>query len=87
MAERRAIGKIDLIKHQGGMPLTQRHAILAKCYDCMGGYADGTRDCKMPKCSLHPWRPYRDDLEHPEATQEAQGEKTDEVTTHDIQGP
>ena len=38
---------------------SMKSAILAKCHDCMGHYADGgTRDCRNAKCSLYFWMPY-----------------------------
>jgi hypothetical protein len=40
--------------------LTQRQAILAKCCDCMGYHGDGRMDCRMPHCSLYPFRPYKE---------------------------
>ena len=55
-------GKTNLLKHLQGERLTQRQAILAKCCDCMNYHADGRMDCRMPHCSLYPFRPYRDDL-------------------------
>ena len=54
-------GKTNLVKHLRGEHLTQRQAILAKCCDCMGYHADGRMDCRMPHCSLYPFRPYKDD--------------------------
>ncbi len=53
-------GRRYLTDHMGGKRLTQRQAILAKCCDCMGYHADGRLDCRMPHCSLHPFRPYRE---------------------------
>ena len=37
----KARGKAELIKH-----LTLKQGALAKCYDCVGYYADGVEDCK-----------------------------------------
>ena len=54
-------GKTNLLKHLRGERLTQRQAILAKCCDCMGYHNDGRMDCRMPHCSLYPFRPYKDD--------------------------
>lgn len=54
-------GKKNLIRHLHGERLTQRQAILAKCCDCTGNHSDGRADCRMPHCSLYPFRPYRDD--------------------------
>ena len=54
-------GKTNLLKHFRVERLTQRQAILAKCCDCMGYHADGRIDCRMPHCSLYPFRPYKHD--------------------------
>ncbi len=39
--------------------MTRAQAIRAKCYDCMGGYVDGKRDCEIPRCPLYGFMPYR----------------------------
>jgi hypothetical protein len=54
-----AQGQLELEKHLKGERLTQRRAILAKCYDCMGAYRDGKVDCRITKCPLYPFMPYR----------------------------
>ena len=54
-------GKTNLVKHLQGERLTQRQAILAKWCSCMGYHSDGRLDCRMPHCSLYPFRPYKDD--------------------------
>lgn len=54
-----ARGRSEIIKHIDGKRLTQRQAILAKCYDCSGYFADGKLDCKMPHCPIYPWMPYK----------------------------
>ena len=54
-----AKGKNELIKHLTGKRLTRGQAILAKCYDCMGGFNDGKQDCEITECSLYPFMPYR----------------------------
>jgi hypothetical protein len=51
-------GSTHLARHRAGHRLTQRQSILAKCADCMGGYADGREDCEIPDCPLHPFQPY-----------------------------
>lgn len=53
-----ARGKNELLKHLSGQRLTLRQAIYAHCFDCMGMFADGKVDCKMPHCSLHPFMAY-----------------------------
>ena len=57
----KSAGKTNLVKHLRGERLTQRQAILAKCCDCMCYHVDGRLDCRMPHCSLYPFRPYKDD--------------------------
>lgn len=44
--------------------LTQRQAILAHCYDCMGGYSDGKYSCGISTCPLSPWMPYKNVPKH-----------------------
>ncbi len=53
-----ARGQKELLKHLSGQKLTFKQAIYARCYDCMGYYADGKVDCKMPHCPLHPFMAY-----------------------------
>ena len=53
-----AQGKKEILKHLKGQRLTLKQAVYAHCYDCMGFYADGKYDCKMPKCPLHPFMAY-----------------------------
>jgi hypothetical protein len=53
-----ALGKKEILKHLSGQRLTPKQAVLAKCYDCAGYYADGKVDCNMPQCSLQPFMPY-----------------------------
>lgn len=55
-----ARGKQELIRHLNGEGLTRGQAILAKCYDCMGYYADGKKDCKVQRCPLYPFSHYRE---------------------------
>ena len=55
----RFAGRKELVKHMEGHRLTQRQIILAKCFECMGGYADGTFDCHIADCSLYSLMPYR----------------------------
>jgi hypothetical protein len=56
----KAKGKGELTKHLKGERLTHKQAIQAKCYNCMGYYADGKYSCGMPDCSLYPFMPYRE---------------------------
>lgn len=53
-----ARGRTELIKYLNGEKITQRQAILANCYTCMGYYADGRNDCKLKQCPLYPFMPY-----------------------------
>lgn len=53
-------GKGELLKHLSGDIISARQAIVAKCYECMGYYADGKQDCKMPDCPLYPWMVYKE---------------------------
>lgn len=43
-----------------GGSLSARQSIIAKCYDCMGGYPDGTMDCYVEDCVHHDFMPYRE---------------------------
>jgi hypothetical protein len=61
----RARGAKELKKHLSGGKLTQRQAILATCYECCGGYADGKIDCFIQTCPLYPWMPYKETLKDP----------------------
>ena len=36
---------------------TLRLAVLAKCHNCTGYYADGITDCEVPSCPLYKWMP------------------------------
>jgi hypothetical protein len=56
---KKARGRAERIKYLRGERVTQREAILGHCYDCMGGYTDGARDCEIETCSLYPFHPYR----------------------------
>lgn len=55
----RAKGRKELIKSERGGTLTRGEAILAKCYECMGGYDDGRYDCIVSSCPLYQYMPYR----------------------------
>jgi hypothetical protein len=54
-----AKGQTSLLKYLNGERLTQRQAILAKCYECMGGYGDGRQGCGIEDCPLYPYAPYK----------------------------
>ena len=51
-------GRKELVNHLNGGKLTQKQAITAHCYDCMGYYSDGAESCEMSDCSLYPFMPY-----------------------------
>ena len=53
-----AKGRKEMEALAAGKTLTKFEQIKAKCYDCMGGYADGTQDCKCYNCPLYPSHPY-----------------------------
>ncbi len=53
-----ARGRADLIRFYSGRKMTPMQAIRAKCYDCMGYYADGRRDCCQIRCPLYRFMPY-----------------------------
>lgn len=57
----RAKGQAERIKCLQGEPLTRGDAMLAHCYDCTGGYADGAMDCDIKTCSMYKFMPYRKD--------------------------
>jgi hypothetical protein len=54
-----AIGRSELIAHLQGHRLYASKAIRAFCYDCMGWYADGKKDCQQENCPLYPFMPYK----------------------------
>ena len=47
-----------LLSHLAGEKLTPTQAIHAKCYECMGYFADGKRDCEITDCALYPFMRY-----------------------------
>jgi len=56
----RAKGQAELIKFAQGNELTRGEAMLAKCYECNGGYTDGAKDCKAKVCPLYGYMPYNE---------------------------
>ena len=50
-------GQQELIRHLNQRKITLKAATLAKCYDCMGYYADGRADCEDKECPLYPFNP------------------------------
>ncbi len=67
---KKAKGQAELIRHLQGQALTLRQAVQAHCFDCMGYFADGKRDCGMPGCALYPFMPY-----NPNRTKKVTGRK------------
>ena len=65
-----AQGQKQLHKHLTGGRLSYKEAVLAKCYECTGGYADGKMDCKVPECPLYGFMPFRDSRKKPLNLQE-----------------
>lgn len=51
-------GQKELIKYLKGEKLTKVQALKAKCYDCMGYFADGRADCMVYDCALYPFMPF-----------------------------
>jgi hypothetical protein len=74
-------GKKELLRHLKDEEITCREAIIAKCYECMGGY-DEVGDCNVPKCPLYPWMPYR----HGGPRKRAMSEDTRKANTERLQG-
>lgn len=54
----RALGRKEYEKLVKGQRLTLGEQVLAKCYDCCGGYTDGAEDCGCTDCPLYPSHPY-----------------------------
>lgn len=52
-------GRKELFAHLAGKKLSYKKICLAKCYECMSGYADGAVDCRIPNCPIYPRMPYR----------------------------
>jgi len=55
-----AQGKRELIKHLSGEQISLRQSVKAKCYDCMGYYTDGKKDCGIKTCPLYPWMAFKE---------------------------
>lgn len=52
-------GRTMYLKFLRGERLTASQAIIAKCFECCGGYVDGRADCNVTSCPLYPMMPYR----------------------------
>jgi uncharacterized membrane protein len=55
---KKARGRKEWLAALNGSRISDRQAILAKCYDCQGMYDDGTGDCKTITCPLYSKMPY-----------------------------
>ncbi len=55
---RRGRGAREYKLYLNGKQLSYKQSILAKCYECMGYYADGTMDCRIYRCPLYSYMPY-----------------------------
>ena len=55
----KAAGYKELKKYMSGKRLTRKEAMLAKCYDCCGGYIDGRIDCGCKGCPMYDYMPYK----------------------------
>ncbi|MBW2543950.1 MAG: hypothetical protein JRD43_00480 [Deltaproteobacteria bacterium] len=53
-----ARGKAELLKYLEGGRLTRKEAMLAKCFECCNGYADGKADCGIESCPIYPYMPF-----------------------------
>jgi len=49
-------GRGEYLKYLNGTTITRNQAIVAKCYDCMGWFADGRQDCMIVTCPIYPYR-------------------------------
>jgi hypothetical protein len=56
---RRAKGRKEFELIQSGKQVSPKAAIMAKCYECCGNYADGAVDCGIPDCPLYIYMPYQ----------------------------
>lgn len=52
-------GRTEYITYLKGGHVSAAGLIKAKCYECMGYYADGAKDCKISLCPLYPYMPYQ----------------------------
>lgn len=52
-------------KFLDGKKLTRKEAMLAHCYERMGGYDEGKQDCLGKPCLLYQYYPYKNVLEGP----------------------
>ncbi len=52
-------GRKVYLDYLDGKFIGKARAILAKCFECCNGYADGRTDCGVESCPLYPYMPYR----------------------------
>gem|GEM_PF-1366578 len=55
---KRARGRKEILSYFRGDPPSPLRAIYAKCFDCMGFYADGVTSCEIATCPLFPFMPF-----------------------------
>jgi hypothetical protein len=58
LKEKAAVGRAQLISYLSGESINLREATRAKCFECMGFYADGIADCEQYRCPIYPFHPY-----------------------------
>ena len=51
-------GRTQMLRHLKGEELTKAQAISAWCFECMGRFVDGKKDCQSCTCPLHPFMAY-----------------------------
>jgi hypothetical protein len=56
---RKLQGGTEYKKFLDGKKLTRKEAMLAHCYQCMGGFEGGKQDCLGRSCPMHQYYPYR----------------------------
>lgn len=66
-------GRTQYQRFLNGERLTYREAVLAKCYECAGGYSDGRYDCELPACPIYQFMPYKGKLSPYSSQQEMGG--------------
>jgi hypothetical protein len=59
-----AIERLDPLEKARSNPTSFRHAINAKCFDCVGRGFDANwrtevKNCQITECGLHPVRPFK----------------------------
>lgn len=62
---RKLQGGKEYKKFLDGKRLTRKEAMLANCYECMGGHENGKQDCLGKSCPMYQYYPYKDLLADP----------------------